>query len=430
MDSTFYSALRETVFHRQLANGLNVYVDVRPDYQKQFAFFAANYGGMNLRFQGEDGHWVNTPAGVAHFLEHKMFDTEEGNALQLLAANGVDPNAFTSANITGYYFDGTRAFEENLRTLLSFVSVPYFTEESVAKEQGIIAQEIRMMDDNPDYVLYRQQLEAMYQRHPIRLGVAGTEESISRITADTLYQCHRAFYNPANMVLCVAGNVDPERVCAICSEVLPGEGFPAAENDFGRDEPMQVGSQLVERRMPVAVPLFQLAFKGAPPPQGQELRQRLVGELLCDTLFSPSAPLYSRLYEEGLINSTFDCGYESVSGCAYLGVGGESRSPELIRERVLAEVERVRREGIDTTLWERQKKAAYGSMIRRLNSLEDTCIELAMCHFNGEDYLRFPELYQSIEPADGQTMLEEWFELERSVLSVIRPLEEDEGEGE
>ena len=182
--------------------------------------------------------------------------------------------------------------------------------------------------------------------------------------------------------------------------------------------------------MPVAVPLFQLAFKGAPPPQGQELRQRLVGELLCDTLFSPSAPLYSRLYEEGLINSTFDCGYESVSGCAYLGVGGESRSPELIRERVLAEVERVRREGIDTTLWERQKKAAYGSMIRRLNSLEDTCIELAMCHFNGEDYLRFPELYQSIEPADGQTMLEEWFELERSVLSVIRPLEEDEGEGE
>lgn len=425
MEQTFYNALRETVFHRQLPNGLDVYVDIRPDYEKQFAFFATRYGGMNLRFQGEDGHWVNTPAGVAHFLEHKMFDTEDGNALQKLAANGVDPNAFTSSSLTGYYFEGTHSFEENLHTLLSFVSVPYFTEESVAREQGIIAQEIRMGDDSPEHALYYQQMEAMYQKHPIRVRVIGTEESIAQITADTLYRCHRAFYNPANMVLCVAGNVNPERVCAIAAEVLPKEGVGAAETDYGEDEPQGVETHLVERQMPVAVPLFQLSFKGDAPGRGEELRQRLVGELLCDTLFSPSAPLYTRLYEEGLINSSFESGYESVPGCAYLGVGGESRSPELVRERVMEEVERLRREGIDAQLWNRQKKAAYGGMIRRLNSLEDTCIELAISHFSGEDYLCFPELYQTIEPEDGQAMLEHWLTPERAVLSVIRPSGEE-----
>ena len=203
MDKLEYTALGQSVCHCLLPNGLNIYVDVRPEYAKQFAFFATRYGGMDLRFRGEDGEWLDTPAGVAHFLEHKTFDTEDGNALQRMAANGVDPNAFTSASMTGYYFDGVRGFEENLRTLLSFVSVPWFTPESVAKEQGIIAQEIRMCEDDPNDEAYYGLLEAMYVSHPVRNRVAGTVESISCITADTLYQCHRAFYRPGNMVLCV-----------------------------------------------------------------------------------------------------------------------------------------------------------------------------------------------------------------------------------
>ena len=196
MDKLEYTALGQTLYHCVLPNGLNIYVDERPEYGKQFAFFATRYGGMDLRFRGEDGEWMDTPAGVAHFLEHKTFDTEDGNALQRMAANGVNPNAFTSASVTGYYFDGVQGFEENLRTLLSFVSVPWFTPESVDKEQGIIGQEIRMCEDDPNDEAYYSLLEAMYVHHPVRNRVAGTVESISHITADTLYQCHRAFYRP------------------------------------------------------------------------------------------------------------------------------------------------------------------------------------------------------------------------------------------
>ena len=223
MDELNYAALRETVHRCVLPNGLTVYVDERPEYTKQFAFFAARYGGMDLRFQGEDGELVDTPQGVAHFLEHKMFDTEDGNALQRMAAQGAEPNAFTMPSITGYFFEGTQGFEDNLRTLLSFVSKPWFTPESVAKEQGIIAQEIRMCEDDPNDEAYYRLLEAMYVSHPVRSRVAGTVESISRITADTLYQCHGAFYRPGNMVLCVAGNIDPQRVADVARELLPGE---------------------------------------------------------------------------------------------------------------------------------------------------------------------------------------------------------------
>ena len=194
-----------------LPSGLPVFVYPKPEFGKSFAFFAANYGGMDLRFE-QGGQWKDTPAGVAHFLEHKMFDTKEGNALQLLSQGGASPNAFTSSSITGYHFECTEGFEDHLRTLLSFVMEPYFTPESVAKEQGIIGQEIAMIEDEPYWRLYRNLLAGLYERHPIRISVAGTRESIAGITDHTLYDCYRSFYHPGNMVLCVAGPVDPEGV--------------------------------------------------------------------------------------------------------------------------------------------------------------------------------------------------------------------------
>ena len=211
------------MYREVLENGLHVFVFPKPEFQKSYAFFATNYGGMDLRFC-LDGTWHDTPAGVAHYLEHKMFDTKEGNALQKLTANGASPNAFTSNAITGYYFECTEQFEENLKTLLSFVSVPYFTQESVDKEQGIIGQEIGMIEDDPDWKVFTNLMKGLYEHHPIRLSVAGSVESIARITPQTLYDCHKAFYDPANMVLCVAGNQDPERVCQIAREILPENG--------------------------------------------------------------------------------------------------------------------------------------------------------------------------------------------------------------
>ena len=200
MKETFYERIGEAVCRERLTNGLEVCVVPKPGYAKKYAFFSTRYGGMDTRFC-LDGQWLNTPAGIAHYLEHKMFDTREGNALQELAKNGAEPNAFTSNAMTAYYFDSTEHFEENLRILLSFVSIPYFTDESVAKEQGIIGQEIRMIEDNPDWQIYTRMLRAMYHRHAARTSIAGTVESIAEITADTLYDCHKAFYTPANMIL-------------------------------------------------------------------------------------------------------------------------------------------------------------------------------------------------------------------------------------
>ena len=423
MDKLEYTALGQTVHRCVLPNGLSVYVDVRPEYAKQFAFFATRYGGMDLRFRGEDGEWLDTPAGVAHFLEHKTFDTRDGNALQRMAANGVDPNAFTSSSMTGYYFNGVQGFEENLRTLLSFVSVPWFTPESVDKEQGIIGQEIRMCEDDPNDEAYYGMLESLYVHHPVRNRVAGTVESISQITADTLYQCHRAFYRPGNMVLCAAGDIDPRRVADIAREVLAQEHSTATPTDHGQPEPREAGKGLTRRTMAVSMPLFALGFKGAPAAKGEGLRQRLVAELVCDVLFSPSAPLYNRLYEQGLLNSSFGGFYSSGPGCAFLAAEGESRDPEQVRDEILKEAARLAAEGIDPALWERLKKAAYGAMVRKLNSMEDTCIELAEAHFDEEDYLSFPQVFQSIERADGEALLREWCVEERTALSVIDPEE-------
>ncbi|MBD5099293.1 MAG: insulinase family protein [Clostridiales bacterium] len=423
MDKLEYTALGQTVYHCALPNGLNIYVDVRPEYTKQFVFFATHYGGMDLRFRDEDGSWLETPAGVAHFLEHKTFDMKDGNALQLMAANGTDPNAFTSFNMTGYYFDGVQGFEENLRTLLSFVSVPWFTQESVDKEQGIIAQEIRMYEDDPASEVFEGLKAAMYTRHSVRTRIAGTVESISHITADTLYQCHRTFYRPGNMVLCAAGNIDPQRVADIAREVLPDAPAAAAVVDHGQPEPAEVGERLTRRTMPVSIPLFALGFKGSPAAGKEGLRQRLVAELVCDVLFSPSAPLYNRLYEQGLLNGSFGSSYYAFPGCAWIMAEGESREPERVRDEVLKEAARLGTEGIDQVLWDRLKNAAYGSMVRHLNSMEDTCIELAEAHFNGEDYLSFPQVFQSIDRANGEALLREWCVEERTALSVIEPEE-------
>lgn len=423
MDKLEYPALRETVYHCVLPNGLNIYVDVRRSYSRQFAFFAARGGGMDLRFRGEDASWVDVPAGTAHFVEHKVFDTKDGSAIQLMAANGADPNAYTAPSLTGYCFESVQGFEENLRALLSFVVEPWFTRDGVEKEKGIITQELRMEEDDPDSEVYCQLMEAMYVHHPIRTRVMGTVESISGMTPETLFQFHRAFYRPGNMVLCAAGNLDPVRVAEIAGQALPDERVSAAQVDLGQPEPAQPGRRYVERIMPVSIPLFEIGFKGAPAPGGEQLRQRLLAGLVCDALFSASAPLYSRLYEQGLINGSFDSGYDEAPGCACLIAGGESRDPERVLAEVLKEAARLARDGNDPELWERLKKAAYGSMVRQLNSLEDICVELAQSHFEGEEFFRFPECFQSIERADGEALIRQWCVEERAVLSVIRPEE-------
>lgn len=416
-----YPKIGEKLFHTKLDNGLHVYIDVKPEYSKSYAFFATNYGGMDMKFQLK-GEWRDTPAGVAHFLEHKMFDTKDGNALQDLAANGASPNAFTSTALTGYYFESTEKFEENLKILLSFVSVPWFTDESVQKEQGIIGQEIRMIEDDPENQVFYGLLECLYAHNPVRVSIAGTVESIAKITPETLYSCHAAFYNPGNMTLCVAGNVDPEQICGIAREILPKEGISDIPREYGQEEAEYVFRGEKVQEMEVSTPIFQLGFKADPAPLGEEhMRLQFMGELACEAVFGSSTPLYARLYAQGLINNSFGYGYEAYPGCAILAAGGESRDPWAVREAVAAEIERIGREGIDQALWERLKKAAYGGRVRALNSFEHICVGLAQSHFAQVDFFRFPEFFDAMTKEDVEGCIRRWMSPERTGLSVVKP---------
>lgn len=421
MNRRQFPRLGETCFETELDNGLTICVVPRPGYLKSYAFFATSYGGMNLRFR-TGAEWQDSPAGVAHFLEHKMFDTREGNALQLLAANGASPNAFTAADMTGYYFECTDGFEENLRILLSFVSQPYFTQESVDKEQGIIGQEIQMIEDNPDWRMYQNLLRALYQNHPIRIPLAGSRASIAEITADTLYQCHDAFYHPGNMVLCVVGDVDPEQVAAIARSVLPEERRSRTEKDLGAPEPELPAQSRIVEEMEVSSPNFLLGFKAKPHPNGEEdLRLQLLGDLAGEILVGESSPLYARLYGEGLIDKSFFVSYESDPGAAFLVMGGESRQLDQVTEAILAEGTRLRQEKLDPDLFRRCKKAAYGSRVRALNSMDHVGTRLADGKLKGYHYYRFADLYDTIAPEDVQAFLDGLVRREYAALSVVQP---------
>ena len=423
MKTLTYPRIGEKVLWETLPNGLPVCVVPKPGYARKFAFFTTRYGGMDMRFQ-LDGRWLDTPAGIAHYLEHKMFDTADGSAMQELAKGGAEPNAFTSNAVTAYYFDCTEHFYENLRILLSFVSVPYFTDESVEKEQGIIAQEIGMIEDNPEWQVYRQMMQALYRHSPVRQSVAGSVESIRRITAQTLYDCHKAFYPPANMCLVVVGDVDPEEVLRAAREVLPRESGPAIPRDYGREEDLTPHMARIEDRMEVAMPTFLLGFKCPPMSGGQEqMRRTLIGELACDVLLGDSSPLYARLYSGGLINGTFGYSFDTLPGVAYAYIGGDSNDPHAVADAVLQEAERLVRDGIDEDYFRRICRANYGSTLKSLNSFESVAISMAEGCFDGYDPLLFPEMFDSITREDLTDFIRRNLIREHMALSVVYPKE-------
>ena len=420
MKQTFYERIGEAVCRETLPNGLRINIVPKQDFAKSYAFFATRYGGMDTRFC-LNGKWLDTPAGIAHYLEHKMFDTKEGNALQELAKNGAEPNAFTSNAITGYYFDSTTHFEKNLEILLSFVSIPYFTEESVAKEQGIIGQEIRMIEDNPDWQIYTRMMKALYSTSPARTSIAGTVESISHITAETLYDCHKAFYTPSNMVLTVVGNVDPVHVVDIARRVLPREGGPVIPRDYGT-EPAAVAEKETKLTMEVSCPQFLTGFKCTPVDDGEDyMRQSLIGDMACDILLGDSSPLYLRLYDQGLINTSFGGAFEMMPGVAYLYAGGDSKDARAVAAEIQKEARRLTEEGINEDFYQRVRRASFGSNLRGLNSFENIAVSLSEGYFHGYDPFRFPQVFDTITKDDITAFLRENLTADRAVLSEIVP---------
>ena len=416
-----YPNIGEKVYSGTLANGLSVFVVPKRGFHKSYAFFATDYGGADRRFKLA-GNWIDTPEGVAHFLEHKMFDTEDGNALTTLSANGASPNAYTSTDITAYHFECIEKFSENLETLLSFVSVPWFTPESVDKEQGIIAQEICMVEDDPDYCLYYGLMKSLFSQNPIRDSVAGTVESISKITSETLYDCHRIFYNPSNMALCVAGDVEPLEVLDVAQKILPKEPGEVPERDYGAPETPQPESARFTKAMEVSLPIFLAGCKSKPAARGRDnLRLELISSLSLEILAGHSSPLYFKLYRQGLVSSDFSASFESAVGAAYSMFGGETRDPERVFDEVKKEQARILESGPDAGLFRRIKKAAVGSHIRSLNSFDAICGDIVGGHFRGYDAFEAPEILESITEDDVVTFFRDRLDPDTMAISIITP---------
>ncbi|MBR1971871.1 MAG: insulinase family protein [Oscillospiraceae bacterium] len=423
MNKRYYPELDETLYSRVMENGLTVCVVPRKGFSKKMAYFVTDYGSIHTDFVLE-GKVHKAPAGVAHYLEHKMFDLPGNRDVsEEFASMGAMTNAFTSYDMTAYYFSTTENFEDCLRLLLEFVSTPYFTEESVEKERGIIDQEIGMNLDAPDSMIFDHLMEAMFRKHPIRVPILGTRESIREITPEVLHNCHRAFYAPGNMLLCVIGDVEPETVTAIAREMLGTEHREVGLKLRNWEESMTVAQPETAASMEVAMPMFDIAFKCEAVGKGDAaIRTEMVADLAAEALFGESSELYLRLYEEGLIDSSFGGGFETIDGCAMLMCSGDSEDPAAVREAILAQAEKLTREGIPEKNFLRMKRSALGRRIRGLDSFDATCFRVCAYHFSDFDYFRFPEVYRSIEAAEIIGFLNRVVKRERCSMSVINPV--------
>lgn len=425
MKKRSFEQIGESLFEERLPNGMRVCVVPKKGFRSCCAVLAVDYGGAHRRFFLE-GSPCETPAGTAHYLEHKCFDLPEGDrTLEILTARGADPNASTGPDMTAYYFQCTEDFEENLRLLLHLVSTPYFTEETVEKERGIITQEILMGEDDPGLRLYYRLLGMLYDRHPARERVAGTAESIREITAETLALCHRAFYAPGRLALCVEGDVDPERILAAAREAFPPEPQPLPEPDFGPAESLLPLERFSREAAEISAPQFVIGAKFLPAAQGGEaLRQRLVASLAVRTFLGHSSPFFTGLYAEGLLNLDFGGDIEYVPQAATLTLGGESRDPEAVLEALQRAVRELAAQGLDEERFRRAKRASLGARLRALEDFESVCFALAAGLFEGYCALDSLTMLERVEKAECERFLLDALQPERLALAVFEPKKE------
>ncbi len=410
--------VRDSYYKIKHSSGLTIYVYPKPGYRSAYAIIGTNYGSVNTCFSVDGGDKISVPDGIAHYLEHKLFESEEGDAFTRYAKTGASANAYTSFEKTCYLFSCTDRFEESLEILLDFVQEPYFTAETVAKEQGIIGQEIKMYDDSPDWRVMFNMLENMYLNHPVRIDIAGTVESIAGITAEKLYDCYNAFYNLNNMALCVAGNVTVDQVLAVCDKMLkPCE--PHKITNYFEDEPAGIVNPYVEQSFPVLMPMFNLGFKEKP----EQLDEKKLAQtdILLSMLASPTSELYRELMDENLINSSFS--YELFEGPGYCSVifGGESRAPKQVAEKIKQYISKVKTGGLDKEDFEIAKKSVYGDVVSSLNSVSSISNAIETYHFGGNEIFAYIDAVANAEFDDVTKRLAEMLDVNNCTLSVVKP---------
>lgn len=418
--------INEKYWYFKHKSGLDVYV-IPKELGTYYALFGTKYGSIDRVFKREsDPDFITVPDGIAHFLEHKLFENEDGvDTFARYAEYGASANAYTSSDKTAYLFSCTENFDQSLEILLDFVSHPYFTKETVEKEQGIIGQEIRMYEDNPGWRVYFKLLRALYCKHTVRIDTAGTVESIAQITPEILYDCYNTFYNPGNMVLCVSGKVSPDQVEAICDKVLK-PGKPVAISRRYEDEPHSICEKKKHEKLEVAFPLFSIGIKDNDVPcEGEALmKKQAEHEIIMEKLFSKSGDFYNRIYEEGLINHKFSAGYECGISFAFSDISGESRDPDRLMEEVEKELESYA-ENFDALFtdedFETVKRVVYSKNVQDWGSTEDIANIFMNFHFMGGDMLMYPDIIAAVTKDDVKKRFLSTYKKEFCAMSVILP---------
>jgi predicted Zn-dependent peptidase len=429
MQKIEFAQIQETLFYEKLPNGLHVYILPKQGFSKTYATFTTKYGSVDNTFQVPGKEKISVPDGIAHFLEHKMFEQPSGeDVFQEFSRQGASANAFTSFTRTAYLFSCTDHVDKNLTTLLDFVQSPHFTDENVEKEKGIIGQEIRMYDDNPDWRSYFGLIEAMYQKHPVKIDIAGTVESIAQINKELLYTCYETFYHPSNMLLFVVGAVDPERTMTLIRENQAAKQFEQQAEivRFFDEEPDEVAQPLNEMKLSVGISKCLFGFKEGKAwtqVEGEAaLKQELATQVVLEALIGPATELYQSLYDEGLIDDNFGFDYSLESGFGFSMMGGDTPNPDRLLERLREELPKKIDQGISQDTFDRIRKKKIGSNLRYLNSPEWIANQFTSYQFKGVDLFRIIPMLEELTLADVNKRMKEHIDWSRFAVSLVRPL--------
>lgn len=425
IDTVEYKKINEKMYVHEHSSGLKAFVIPKKGYSKKYATFATHYGSINNAFIAPgESDITRVPDGIAHFLEHKLFEQKDGSVMDKFSQLGSSPNAYTSFSQTVYLFSATDRFNDNFKLLLDFVQNPYITEESVEKEKGIIGQEIKMYEDDPGWRVFFNLLRAFYRNNPVSIDIAGTVESISKINRDTLYKCYNTFYHPSNMIILVVGDVEAEKVFQQVDESIKvSQSKPDIKRIFPEDGP-GVNKDFEELKMAVATPMFQMGFKDSSVESKGfgSLKREIAVKLLLEIITGRSSGLYNELYNEGLINSTFDFDYTLEENYAFSMFGGESKDPVKVRDRIADEIRNIRKNGMDEGNYLRIKRAMNGRFLRYLNSVEKISHMFISVYFRDTNLFDYFDVYDKITFEYVKEIFAEHFNPDNMALSVVNPM--------
>ncbi|KMJ59323.1 zinc protease [Bacillus sp. LL01] len=426
MEKIEFNQLAETLYHETLDNGLEVYLLPKNDFHKTYATFTTKYGSIDNKFVpiGEDD-FITVPDGIAHFLEHKLFEKEHGDVFQDFSKQGASANAFTSFTRTAYLFSSTSTVEKNLETLMDFVQAPYFTEKTVEKEKGIIGQEITMYEDNADWRAYFGLIQSMFHHHPVKIDIAGTIESISNVTKDLLYTCYETFYHPSNMLLFVVGPMNTEEMMGFIKENQAKKTFKEQEEIQRQfdEEPVSVSEKKKVLKMNVHTSKCMIGIKESNPTRqgGELLKHELTVNILLDLLFGKSSDHYQKLYEDGLIDETFAYDYTGENGFGFAMLGGDTSEPDKLAERVQDILLQFDPSSIKEDELERIKKKKIGSFLRALNSPEFIANQFTRYAFNNMDLFEVTPQLEKITLEDLENVATEFINEDAFTICQVVP---------